>query len=127
MVVDKMIVAGIGFRKGVSAAEILAALDAALAAHGRGREQIGRLATSREKSGEAGLVETGRSLGVAVVGVEDATLQAQTTLTVSEHSLKATGIPSLSEAAALAAVGGKLLGPRLALGAVTCALAEVTQ
>ena len=41
-----MIVAGIGSRKGVAAADVLAAIDAALAAHGLTRGQIDRLATA---------------------------------------------------------------------------------
>ena len=124
-----MIVAGIGFRQGTSGAEIVAAIDAALAEHGIGRSQLTRLATSREKSGEAGIVEAGRLLGLTVVGVEYAELKAQETLTNSERSLAATGIASLSEAAALAAAGdgATLLGPRMALGPVTCALTESEQ
>lgn len=124
-----MIVAGVGFRKGASAAEIVAAVDAALATHGLGRGQLGRLATSSAKQREPGMIEAGQSLGLAVVGLDDVELQAQETLTLSERSLEAAGIASLSEAAALAAAGegAKLLGPRLALGSVTCALAEAVR
>ena len=41
-----MIVAGIGSRKGVAAKDVLAAIDAALAAHGLSRGEIDRLATA---------------------------------------------------------------------------------
>jgi cobalt-precorrin 5A hydrolase len=121
-----MIVAGIGFRKGTSGVEIVAVVDAALAEHGIGRSELALLATSHEKSAEAGAVEAGRLLGLAVVGVANSDLKAQKTLTRSERSLAAAGVPSLSEAAALAAAGNaaSLLGPRLAVGPVTCALAS---
>ena len=47
------------------------------------------------------------------------------TLSQSAQSLAVTGTPSVSEAAALAAAGegSRLLGPRIVVGNVTCALA----
>ncbi|MBA3448684.1 MAG: cobalamin biosynthesis protein, partial [Pseudaminobacter sp.] len=47
------------------------------------------------------------------------------TLSYSDLSLALAGTPSVSETAALAAAGqgARLLGPRLVLGSVTCALA----
>lgn len=122
-----MIVAGVGFRKGTRGAEIVAAVDAALAAHGIGRGQLEKLATSQQKSGEAGVAEAGRLLGLTVIGVEDSKMKTQATITSSERSLATTGVPSLSEAAALAVAGGRsrLLGPRIAFGPATCALVEV--
>lgn len=122
-----MIVAGIGFRKGTSGAEIIAAIDAALAAHGVERGQVGLIATSQEKVGDTGIIEAAQLLGLPAVGVDDMELQVQKTITRSERSLATTGVPSLSEAAALAAAGinARLLGPRRSLGSVTCALAEV--
>jgi cobalt-precorrin 5A hydrolase len=71
MVVGKsVIVAGIGSRKGVSASEVLAAIDAALAAHGLGRNALSALATTDFKREETGIFEAGRALGLEVVVVE---------------------------------------------------------
>jgi hypothetical protein len=49
------------------------------------------------------------------------------TLTHSEHSMAAMNVHSVAEAAALAGAGpaSRLLGPRVAVGPVTCALAYV--
>ena len=65
--------------------------------------------------------------GVKLVFVPQADLEAAASriLTHSERVLAATGVPSLSEAAALAAAGpgARLLAPRVAVGPATCALA----
>ena len=47
------------------------------------------------------------------------------TETRSERVLALTGVPSVAEAAALAAAGpsARLIGPRIVMGAATCALA----
>lgn len=123
-----MIVAGIGCKTGVAPNEVLAAIDAALSVHGWDRRHISCLATGARKRDEAALVIAAGLLGVSLHYVGDAAL-AQVmghALTHSSASEKATGSPSLSEAAALAAAGegGRLLGPRTVLGHVTCAFAR---
>lgn len=122
-----MIVAGIGSRKGVTAADVLAAIDATLAAHGLRREDLRLLATAGLKRDEAGLLEAASILGLELHVVDDTALQTASdrTLTRSEVSTKQAGTPSVSEASALAAAGpvGRLLGSRVALGTVTCAIA----
>lgn len=124
-----MIVAGIGCRKGVTADAVLAAVDGALSAHGRMRADIAHLATGASKRDEAAIVLAATTLGVPLsYAGPDALGDAETMLaTRSKRSLDATGSPSLSEAAALAVAGtdGRLLGPRVAVGPVTCALAEM--
>lgn len=121
-----MIVAGIGARKNVAADEVLAVLDAALAAHELPRAAISAFASSGAKSAEPGIVEAATRLGIDCQGLSDGLLRVAETITRSDASIAATGLASLSEAAALAAVGpgGSLLGPRVALGPVTCALAR---
>jgi cobalt-precorrin 5A hydrolase len=128
MVMDKtMIVAGIGSRKGVAANDVLAAIDAALSAHGLSRSQIDRLATAPLKRDEPALRAASTAIGRELVIVDDEALHATAsrTLTHSELSLAMTGAPSVSEASALAAAGpaSRLLGPRILLGSVTCAIA----
>ena len=57
MVVDKIvIVAGIGSQRGVSATEVVAAVDAALNEYGLKKSALALLATARMKQDEAGIV-----------------------------------------------------------------------
>lgn len=120
---EAMTAAGIGCRRGASADAVLAAIRAACAA--AGVAGVDALAVVPAKAEEAGVRAAAAMLGVPVlvgaVAAGDARL-----LSHSAASLAASGTPSASEAAALAAagVGARLIGPRLALGPVTCALAR---
>jgi cobalt-precorrin 5A hydrolase len=124
---EAMIVAGIGSRKGVATKDVLAAIDAALAKHGLMRGRLDRLATAPLKADEPALDAARAALGLELVVVEDAKLAeaSDRTLTRSEASTERAGTPSVSEASALAAAGpgSRLLGPRVVVGAVTCAIA----
>jgi len=118
------LVAGIGCRHGASMESIAQALDHALRAAGRGRGDVTMLASIAQKRDEPGLAAMAERLGVALHFCEDAS--AETTLTDSAASRAATGLGSVAEAAALAAAGpgARLLAPRSASDAATCALAE---
>ena len=122
-----MIVAGIGAQKGVKAKDVLAAIDAALKIYLLKREAIAALCSSMSKSAEAGLIGAAKELGIECRAIAHPTLRraAENTITESGASIAATGLASLSEAAALAGAGprARLLGPRIAVGPVTCALA----
>jgi cobalt-precorrin 5A hydrolase len=151
---ETMIVAGIGSRRGVSTADVIAAVEAALETHGLDVGALSSLATTAFKREEEAIFAAGRELGLPVNVVEDETTRApvprplqggevpsearwrgggqtrvetlQTaTLTHSALSQTLAGTPSVSEAAALAAAGegASLLGPRIVVGPVTCALA----
>ncbi len=224
---ETVIVAGIGCRKDVATDDVLAALDAALAAHGRSRGEVVALATVEHKRDEQAVIAAAKALGLplrvvashhgrsetdaawvpdtsaalrfrddgGVVGLPLPSAKSKTnrassrkaerseacpgpmpmmptdgrvivsakqsqtgsaaawvpdtsaalrfrddgggdglpddggveTITRSERSLAVAGVASVSEHAALAAAGdgARLLGPRTALGHVTCALAEV--
>ncbi|HZP08016.1 cobalamin biosynthesis protein [Methyloceanibacter sp.] len=123
-----MIVAGIGCRKGASQAEVEAAIDEAFAQAKRGRETLRLIATSDGKGNEPGIVAAAEARGVPLLRVSPADLEAAGTRTQSfSPRVKAlVGVPSVAEAAALAAGGPKatLLLPRIAVGPVTCALAD---
>jgi cobalamin biosynthesis protein CbiG len=67
---EAVIVAGIGSRKGVSAVEVVAAVDAALKEHGLERAQLAALATTEFKRGEVGIFEAGEMMGLEVMVVE---------------------------------------------------------
>jgi cobalt-precorrin 5A hydrolase len=122
-----MIVAGIGSRQGVSAAEVVEAVEAALREHGLERSALSSLATASLKRDEVGIVVASGAMNLPLALIDDAALAAMSRLTItqSDASMSAAGTPSVSEAAALAAAGegARLAGPRLAVGRVTCAIA----
>ena len=122
-----MMALGIGCRKGTPAAVVLAVIGEALQAHGLKLAHPLVVATGGIKAGEEGIRQAAEKLGAQFVALADEALQrvASLTLTHSDMSLAHTGLPSLSEAAALAAAGpdARLLGPRHVSQGVTCAIA----
>jgi cobalt-precorrin 5A hydrolase len=125
---EAMIVAGVGCRKGTAAAEIEAAISAALARAGLGIAVVRAVATSAAKADEPGIAAAASSIGVPLVLVAKDQLAAAgiRAATRSERVLALTGVPSVAEAAALAAGGpaARLIAPRIAVGPATCALAD---
>jgi cobalt-precorrin 5A hydrolase len=123
---EAMIVAGLGFRHGVSAEELLRVLeDAALRAALEVRE-VRKLATLARRSGEPGLVAVALCLALPIDAVDDEELRADTVTTRSARILERYGVGSVCEAAALAAAGpgARLKLARIAGPRTTCALAE---
>jgi len=124
---EAMMVAGIGSRKGVGVEDVLAAIETALEAHGLAMTALSALATAALKKDEAAIAAAGRALNLPVIIVDDAALRgvSEETLSHSDLSQEVAGMPSVSEASALAVAGAgaKLLGPRIVLGPVTCAIA----
>jgi cobalt-precorrin 5A hydrolase len=122
-----MIVAGIGCRRGATAQDVQAVIAAALARHGIDRTTLTALATSAAKGEEPGIVAAAAALGVPLLLVPQPELETAgaRTATRSARVQALTGVPSLAEAAALAAAGpaARLVAPRVAVGAATCALA----
>ncbi len=125
---EALIVAGIGCRRGATEKEVEAAIQAALMEVGQAQGTIGLIATSDGKGGEAGIVAAAAARRLRLVLVGPAELEAAGSRTQSSSPLvKAlAGVPSVAEAAALAAGGpsAKLILPRISIGPVTCALAE---
>ena len=123
-----MIVAGIGCRKGASAAQVAAAVTAALMRAGLTAEALGALATPAAKGNEPGIASAARALRVPLVLVPQAALEAagRRATTRSERVVARWNVPSVAEAAALAASGptARLRVARCAVGPATCALAE---
>jgi len=122
-----MIVAGVGCRLGAPAPDIETAIRTALQSAGIAADALDAIATAQAKGAEAGIAVAAEKLGVRVVLVPEAELKVASarTTTRSERVLALTGVPSVAEAAALAAAGpsARLVSPRLVIGAVTCALA----
>ena len=122
-----MIVAGVGCRRGAPAPDIETAIRTALTQAGIAANALDAIATAHAKGAEAGIAATAEKLGVRVVLVPEVELKAAgaRATTRSERVLALTGVPSVAEAAALAAAGpsARLVGPRLVVGAAACALA----
>jgi len=120
-------VAGIGCRSGVSAEQVEAALAAALAPVLRTGRTLSRIATPAAKRHESGIIAAAAARGIPLVLMTQSDLEAANprTLTHSEHAMIVMNVHSVAEAAALAGAGptSRLLGPRIAIGPVTCALA----
>ena len=114
-----MIVAGFGCRRGATEAEARAAYDAA-------GVTATALATADRKVDEPGLRALAHTLGLPLLGVSVEAMQAAPAVTVSLASLREAGVPSVAECSALAAAGpdARLIVPRLAVGPVTCAIAQ---
>ncbi len=119
-----MIVAGLGCRRGCAAEAIVALVREAEARAGCRAE---RLAAPAFKRDEAGLRLAAERLGLPLVFAERDRLVAVQCLcpTPSAAALRASGLASVAEAAALAVSGGPLLLPRIAAAGATCALAGI--
>ena len=124
---EAMIVAGIGCRKGASAAEIEAAIETALERAGRPLARLDLMATAARKRDEEGIAAAATARGLRLIFVEQADLEVASArgATWSRRVLALAGVPSVAEAAALAAGGprARLILPRIVVGKVTCALA----
>jgi cobalt-precorrin 5A hydrolase len=125
---EAMIVAGIGCRSGVDAAEVEAAIAAALLERSVSGNELGLIAIPSSKAQESGVVAAAASRGIPIVLIAQDALEAvsQLAVTRSARAMAAMNVNSVAEAAALAGAGShsRLLGPRVAIGPVTCALAE---
>ncbi|MFM9367139.1 cobalamin biosynthesis protein [Streptomyces sp. Da 82-17] len=103
--------AGVGARRGVSGAEVLALVRDVLAEAGAAEEELGALATVDAKRDEPGIVAAARALGVPLLTYGAAELARVEVPNPSGAALTAVGTPSVAEAAALAR-GGRLLVPK---------------
>lgn len=123
-----MIVAGVGFRRGVDADEIVALVARALGEVSLPTNCLSQLATAATRSSEPGLIEAARRLGLPVSAVNPEALAATAPAlrTESERVRTLYGVGSVAEAAALACAGdfAELLAPRIASPRATCAIAR---
>jgi cobalt-precorrin 5A hydrolase len=128
---EAVIVAGIGCRKGASAAQVDAAIENALERAGRPLARLDLMATAEGKREEAGIAEAASARGLKLILVAQADLEiaAARGATWSQRVLALAGVPSVAEAAALAAGGprARLILPRIVIGPVTCALASAEE
>ena len=123
---SRIVAIGVGCRAGV-AGEAIAALARRALEEAGSPEGERRMFTLAAKADEPGLIEAARIIGIALTPLPLAALaaQAERILTPSAAAQSRFGAPNIAEAAALAGAGegGRLLGPRLAAGGATCAIA----
>jgi cobalt-precorrin 5A hydrolase len=121
---DAVIVAGFGFRSGVS----LSSLRGAFALAQQGQPPVTHLATVQDKV--AALVPLAQVLGLPLMGVASDALATVPTTTCSAASLTARNVGSVAEASAISAAGAgaRLLGLRHISPdrMATCAIAQGT-
>ena len=96
---------GIGCRKGVSAADIGGAVVNALALAGIKMEEVAKFATADVKKDEEGLLEFAKSAGKPLLFFSKEELNRVETPNETPRAIKAFGIRSVAEAAALLAGG----------------------
>jgi cobalt-precorrin 5A hydrolase len=123
-----VIIAGVGCRRGASATAIIGVIEAALARTGHGNGEIALIATATTKRTETGIAAAASAWGVPLVFIPHGELKSASARTVTRSARVAAlvGVPSVAEAAALAAGGpaARLIAARIVCGGATCALAE---
>ncbi len=122
-----MIVAGIGTRKGVDAAEVVALIERALAEAHIEATSLSAIATAAGKADEPGIIAAATQLGLQLLPMSTEAMQAgEGGITDSSCSARLFGVSSVSEASALAAAGqgSSLILPRIKSASATCALAK---
>ena len=121
---EAVIAVGVGCRRGSSVAAILSLLRKTLAVT---HASEATLYTIDAKKDEAGLLEAAAALGLPLIFLTRSELEhvAPQVRTHSPLVHKHFGLPSVSEAAALAGAGAgaRLILARVAEGGVTCAVA----
>jgi cobalt-precorrin 5A hydrolase / precorrin-3B C17-methyltransferase len=118
------LVAGVGASKGVTADEVLALLDEALAVGGLSRDSVTALATVDAKATEEGIVAAARQGGWPLYSYPADQLAAVEVPNPGEAALAAVGTPSVAEAAALVA-GNELVVAKRKSAMATVALARI--
>lgn len=115
------LVIGLGARKGIASDEVIDAIDSALRTSGRGREEIGIIATAWLKKDEKGISDAAAALGRDVIYLPESVLNAQKPTTPSRAN--DLGLIGVAESAVLA-LAKRLIMPKKAYGRVTVALGE---
>ena len=123
---QRRVTVGVGARKGVTEAQVLAAVDEALAAAGGGRGDVRAVATIDLKRDEAGILAAAATLGVPVHIIDRERIGLlQGVLREPGFVEEITGVAAVCEPAAmLTGVQTELLAPRTVRDGVTVALAR---
>ncbi|MDR1944088.1 MAG: bifunctional cobalt-precorrin 5A hydrolase/precorrin-3B C(17)-methyltransferase, partial [Synergistaceae bacterium] len=122
-IVPRVIVAGVGCRRGAACEVLERSLKRALSSNPKGpllMESLCELRTAEVKSDEEGLLSLAELCGVPLVTVSDEEIKSQAGDFSPSAAERHVGLPGVAEQAA--ASGGVLLGPRQAEDGVTVAL-----
>lgn len=120
----RVVVAGVGCRRGTPGGEIAAAVRAACASRGVAVKSLAALASIEAKRAEPGLAEAAGELGAELVFFPSARLAAVPVPNPSALALKHMGVESVCEAAAMLATGSdRLLLAKTKTKTTTVALA----
>ncbi len=118
------LVAGVGASRGVTAAEVLRLVDAALAEAGLSAASVTALATVDAKAGEPGLVAAARRRGWPLIAHPASRLARVAVPNPGLAALAAVGTPSVAEAAALASAD-ELAVPKRKSAMATAAIGRI--
>jgi len=120
----KVLVAGVGCRRGTPAADILSLLDHVCRQRRLAPGSLAALASIEAKRDEAGLLEAARTLGLDIIFYRADELAGVSVPHPSAVVAKHMGVGSVCEAAAILATGGgRLLAPKTRTGYSTAAIA----
>ncbi|WP_019905599.1 cobalamin biosynthesis protein [Methylobacterium sp. 77] len=126
----RSLVAGIGFRHGAAADDIVALILRALAESGHAREDLTVIATAADRAGEPAIRDAAAAFGLVPTAIPATAMIAVDSRvpTRSQRIEASRQVGSVAEAAALAAAGekGTLVLPRISCPTATCALALST-
>ncbi|MGZ6224931.1 MAG: cobalamin biosynthesis protein [Syntrophales bacterium] len=122
----KSVIVGIGCRKGVKAATIIGAVDAALTRAGVARDEVRCLASADIKRNEEGLLAAARLMGIPLRFIRSEEIcSSRRKFARSAFVEKKVNLPAVAEPAALlAGRRTRLILPKMASGPVTVALAR---
>ncbi len=122
----KMVIAGIGCRRGVKAEAIIAAIDKALELAGVGRDQVRLLASADIKMQEEGLLAAAQKLQIPVRFISSVEIRSsRRKFDRSDFVQTKVKLPAVAEPSALlAGRRTKLILPKIKSGGVTVALAR---
>lgn len=122
----RTLVLGMGCRRGVPAADLLAHVHRVLDEHGLAEQSLLGMASITAKSDEEGLLECARTLRVPIHFYNQEQLSAVSVPNPSERVLERMGVPSVCEAAALIlSQAPSLLVPKTKTSNSTLAVAQV--
>lgn len=120
--------AGIGFRRGTGADEIMALIAEALGQVGAAPRDLTAIATAADRAGDPAITQAAARFSLSPCPIDAEALAARDAelATRSARIQRLRGVGSVAEAAALAAAGpgSRLALPRIASGGATCALAR---
>jgi len=122
----RILAAGVGCHRGVAAAEVLAFLREVFSRERLSLTCLKALATVAARKDEPGLREAARHLGVELIWFSPAELAEIAAPNPSPQAARHLGTPSVAEAAALRATGGRLVVPKQKAPHLTLAVARGT-